>query len=495
MAVNFAKYQVQSLLGVCDEEVLKRWGMKQFLVVLMLAVAWSASTPANAQTAAGGQTIKGPDERFKTDILVVVAHPDDEGGVTPYLARAIYDEHKKVAVVFATRGGSGGNDYSREHGPALADIREQEARAACAKLGITNVWFLDGKDTASQNVLNSLANWGHGANLESLVRIIRLIRPEVIISWLPGIFIGENHGDHQAAGALATEAFDMANDPTAFPSQVAGASKRLEVYLEDLTPWQPKKLYFFSDADDQKQFAGTGPAYSVKEISPSQKKPYWRLAMDAATPHLTQFPTEIHQLTAMNDEQLNKFMDDPQHQWWAEPMTLIFGKAAVAGKPTDDVLANLAAGPALLHRKEEIDRHANSKDPWVTIGGPWFYYSAFYKVHALDLKTAEIPEIEIRAGTNLLVPIVIGHAKNEATEVTIAWRAPPGWKIARGEGKFLLPAESRTDLSVEFLTPESNKEELKNGNAEVVGVTVSEGGKSIADIRLKILLKASALPQ
>src|SRR5882757_4016718 len=269
------------------------------------------------------------DERYRADILLVVAHPDDEGGATPYLARAIYDEHKRVAVVFTTRGGSGGNDYSREHGPALADIREQEARQACAKLGITNVWFLDGKDTASQNVLNSLANWGHGANLESLVRIVRLTRPEVIISWLPGISIGENHGDHQAAGVLATEAFDFANDPAAFPAQVAGATKRLEVYLENLTPWQPKKLYFFSDADDQKQFAGTGPAYSVKEISPSQKKPYWRLAMDAATPHLTQFPAEIHQLTAMSDEQLNKFMDDPQHMWWTEPMTLIFGKAAI----------------------------------------------------------------------------------------------------------------------------------------------------------------------
>src|SRR5246500_460483 len=255
--------------------------------------------------------LPAPDERVKADILAVVAHPDDEGGVTPYLARAIYDEHKRVAVVYTTRGGSGGNDYTREHGPALADIREQEARQACAKLGITNVWFLDGKDTASQNVLNSLANWGHGANLEALVRIVRLTRPEVIISWLPGIFIGENHGDHQASGVLATEAFDLAGEPAAFPAQVAGASKRLEIFLENLTPWRATKLYFFSDADDQKQFVGSGPAYSIREVSSSQKKPYWRLAMDAAMPHLTQFPNEIHQMTAMSDEQLNKFMEDP----------------------------------------------------------------------------------------------------------------------------------------------------------------------------------------
>jgi LmbE family N-acetylglucosaminyl deacetylase len=469
--------------------------MKRFLVVLLLASACFAASPANAQSTAPVQTIKGPDERFKTDILVVVAHPDDEGGVTPYLARAIYDEHKRVAVVFATRGGSGGNDYSREHGPALADIREQEARQACAKLGITNVWFLDGKDTASQNVLNSLANWGHGANLEALVRIVRLTRPEVIITWLPGISIGENHGDHQASGVLATEAFDLANDPTAFPAQVAGASKRLEVYLENLTPWQPKKLYFFSDADDQKQFAGTGPAYSVKEISPSQKKPYWRLALDAATPHLTQFPAEIHQLTAMSDEQLNKFMDDPQHQWWTEPMTLIFGKAAVSGKPTDDVLANLDAGPALRHRKEELDRFADSRDPWVAIGGPWFYYNAFYSLHAPDLKPTEIPEIEIKAGTNLLVPIVIGHAKNKTSEVTVECQAPPGWKIIRGVGRYLLPPESRTELALEIVTPELNGQESKNGKPVEVSVSVSAGGKSIGDVRLKVLLKTSALPQ
>src|SRR5258705_13255081 len=60
------------------------------------------------------------DERFKADILLVVAHPDDEGGATPYLARAIYDEHKRVAVVFATRGGSGGEEYLRGHGAGLA---------------------------------------------------------------------------------------------------------------------------------------------------------------------------------------------------------------------------------------------------------------------------------------------------------------------------------------------------------------------------------------
>jgi hypothetical protein len=45
-----------------------------------------------------------PDERYKADILLVVAHPDDEVMATAYLAREIYDNHKKVAVVYETPG-------------------------------------------------------------------------------------------------------------------------------------------------------------------------------------------------------------------------------------------------------------------------------------------------------------------------------------------------------------------------------------------------------
>ncbi len=434
---------------------------------------------------------------MKADILVVVAHPDDEGAVTPYLARAIYDERKRVAVVFGTRGGSGGNDYSREHGPALADIREQEARAACAKLGITNVWFLEGKDTASQNVLNSLADWGHGANLEALVRIVRLTRPEVILSWLPGIFIGENHGDHQAAGVLATEAFDLAGDSTAFPAQVAGATKRLEVYLENLTPWQPKKLYFFSDADDQKQFDGTGPAYSIKEVSPSQKKPYWRLAMDAAVPHLTQFP-QILDLQKMSEEQLAKFMEDPNNSYWGEPMTLTLGKSWVTGEVKGDVFQGISSGYRLNSTIEcQGEEFKNTPRPLaeLSLGGPWGFYEAFRPKACMHLPAAKEPEIAIKAGTNLMIPISIRHDATKPMEISIEVKIPAGWKVVSGEGSFQLPQEDHTDLLVEITTPNLSAEELKKETAKTVAVRVSAGSKPIGEVHLKALLRASALAQ
>ncbi len=444
------------------------------------------------------QLIKGPDERFKADILVVVAHPDDEGGVTPYLARAIYDEHKRVAVVFGTRGGSGGNDYAREHGPALANVREMEARAACAKLGITNVWFLDGKDTASQNVLNSLANWGHGANLEKLVGIYRLTRPEVVITWLPSVFIGENHGDHQAAGVLATEAFDLSNDPTAFPSQIAGATKRLEIYLENLTPWQAKKIYYFSDARDDKQFAGKGPSYSIKEISPSQKKPYWRLALDAATPHLTQFPQEIEQISKLNDEQIEKMMGDPNTGWWTDPETLIFGKSLEEGKPTDDVFRGIKPGPF------SSETHALKQEDYFLLGGtklmlagPWRYYISFRIKHQLPaLPTAPVAEIAVRAGTTVEVPLVIQHDDPLVPlKVVLKVDAPAGWKVTTGQGELELPVERLTAVRVEVETPALPAEELKKATTQEIVVHAEASGKSIGDVKLRVALQNSALPQ
>jgi len=45
--------------------------------------------------------------------------------------------------------------------------------------------FLAARIPHSQNVLLSLANWDHGESLEQLVRLVRLTRPEVILTFLP----------------------------------------------------------------------------------------------------------------------------------------------------------------------------------------------------------------------------------------------------------------------------------------------------------------------
>ena len=466
--------------------------MKRFSLLFVLLFAVSHAIAQEPQK------IKGPDERYKVDILVVVAHPDDEGAVTPYLARAIYDLHKTVAVVFGTRGGSGGNDYRREHGPAMADVREIEARQACAKLGIDKVWFLGGKDTASQNVLNSLANWGHGQSLEEMVRLVRLTRPEIIITWLPSIFIGENHGDHQAAGVLATEAFDLADDATAFPAQLAGASKRLEPYLENLTPWQPKKIYYFSDAQDSKQFAGKGFAYSVREVSPSQKRPYWLLALRAAEPHQTQFPEEIHRWSSLSDEEIQKAMNDPNKLWWSEPETLIFGKAMVPGiKAADDPFAG-TEGSVDFHtelRTTIIGRETHRTE--LRMGGPWDFYRDFRKRHNLEsLPYAATPEIAIKSGTTLMIPIIVEHSPAMgASTVKITVETPQGWRVETGAGNFQLPVEKLSAMRVDIAVPTLSREETNSSKPQEITVHAEMDGKSIGEIKMRVALQNGGVPE
>ena len=469
--------------------------MNRLAKVLFLLSFGIATTRAVAQEP---QKIKGPDERYKVDILVVVAHPDDEGAVTPYLARAIYDLHKTVAVVFGTRGGSGGNDYRREHGPAMADVREIEARQACAKLGIDKVWFLGGKDTASQNVLNSLANWGHGESLEELVRIVRLTRPEIVITWLPGIFIGENHGDHQAAGVLATEAFDLANDPVAFPAQLARASKRLEPYLENLTPWQPKKIYYFSDANDQKQFAGHGFAYSVREVSPSQKKPYWLLAMRSAQSHLTQFPDAIEKWSTLSDDEIQKAMSDPNKLWWSEPETLIFGKAMVPGtKPTDEPFAGTAASSDFHSELPTTIIGRETHRIELRIGGPWDFYAEFRKRHNLEsLPTSSGPEIMVKSGTTLMIPMIVEHSPAMASStLKISANVPQAWRVESGTGTFQLPIEKMTALQLDVAIPSLTREEVNSSKPQEITIHAELDGKPIGEIRMKVALQNGGVPQ
>ena len=39
-----------------------------------------------------------------------------------------------------------------------------------------------------------------GQSIADMVRLIRLTRPDVILTWLPARVAGENHGGHQASG-------------------------------------------------------------------------------------------------------------------------------------------------------------------------------------------------------------------------------------------------------------------------------------------------------
>jgi LmbE family N-acetylglucosaminyl deacetylase len=448
-----------------------------------------AAQEAAAAHPAAAVPLRQQDERYKTDILLVVAHPDDEGAATAYLARAI-DEGKRVAVVFGTRGGSGANEVGGEQASALAAIREIEARRAVAMLGITNMWFLDGKDTASQNVLQSLSNWNHGEALQQLVRLMRLTRPEVVLTFLPGTFIGEDHGDHQAAGVLATEAFDLSADPVAFPEQLAGPTKRLESLLDNLRPWQPKKIYYFPDADKEEIFRGLGPQYSVKEVSKSFKHPYWRLALDGYLAHQTQAKSFAETVKAMSDAQIEKMVTTE----WGDSQKFVLGKSLVGGTVTGDIFENVNAD-AIAFRRPEISSDAQRPELSVELAGPWSFYAEFRRAHGLNhLPHPEPPEIALQVGTTLVIPLWVRNQTSSTQELTLAADLPNGWTLQAGAGKFSIGAKQTAAARLEITLP-ANGDAAKKNELQNVTVKAESGGKSIGAVQLRVELRKRALPQ
>src|SRR5579883_2984848 len=115
--------------------------------------------------------------------------------------------------------------------------------------------------------------------------------------------------------------------PQSFP-QLAQPRKVNETLLEGLQPWQPQKIYFFSDASEDKFIKGKGPQYPTTAISPSHHMPYWRVSIDTFRFHLTQYRNYIEKLQSLNDEQLEKLAAADQ-DGWATPVELVFGKSLV----------------------------------------------------------------------------------------------------------------------------------------------------------------------
>jgi LmbE family N-acetylglucosaminyl deacetylase len=431
------------------------------------------------------------DDRYKADILLVVAHPDDEGAATAYLARAI-DEGKRVAVVYGTRGSSGANEAGAEQAAALGAIREIEARRALAILGITNAWFLGGKDTASQNVLQSLANWEHGAALEQLVRLVRLTRPEVILTFLPGTFIGEDHGDHQASGVLATEAFDLAGDPATFPSQVAGPLRRLEPFLENLRPWQPKKIYYFPDADGEELFRGKGPEFSVKEIAKSSKQPYWRISVESFRAHQTQAKNFLDSLSKMDEAQIEKMAAS---DGWTDAQRFVLGKSLVGGNIAGDIFENISPG-SIPFVRAGVSPEPERPEVSAELGGPWSYYANFRREHGLNhLPHPEPPEIALQAGTSLVIPLWIRNPTSTAREITLSADLPAGWIVQSGTGQFTVAAKQVAAARVEINLAALGEAAKGKQEAREVAVRAESNGQSIGVVKLRVELRQRALPE
>jgi LmbE family N-acetylglucosaminyl deacetylase len=418
-----------------------------------------------------------PDARFKADILVMVAHSDDETVIAGYCARAA-DQKLRVAIVWMNGTGqsmNGGlNLVGPEQSASLAAVREIEGVRSAAVLGISNAWNLGGSDTASQNPLESLEGNDHGQMLGRMVRLVRLTRPEVIITWLPEFVTGENHSDHQASGLLATEAFDLAGDPTAFPEQVSPATEpgRYMNRTEALRPWQPQKLYYFANPTHDDFFAGKGPEYNVTDISPARGVSYAEIAKRTVAEHKSQFSST------------------DKADWAPHPVRFILGKSLVGGAATDDVVAGVVPGGIPFQRPPGYiaPKHAQ---PVMELGDPWHYYRLFWQAHGLDSLFGLVPsELSLTRGTRLNIPLVVDNPLDTPIDVNLSVRAPEGWKVVPEAPAHLAAHESRYCLRVQAASPAEVRREWQQFT-----VTAESQGQTIGTVPLRVQLSQDSLPQ
>jgi LmbE family N-acetylglucosaminyl deacetylase len=194
--------------------------------VLMLAVQ-----PARAQEVAmdAGRLAHALDRLSSTArVLYVAAHPDDENTrLLAYLANA---RHVSATYLSMTRGGGGQNLIGREQDALLDVLRTQELLAA-RRLDGARQRFTRMRDFGySKSAQETLSIWGHAEALGDVVRAIRSLQPDVVITRFDER--PPNHGHHTASAILAREAFTAAADPKQFPEQLS----------QGVTVWQAKRL-------------------------------------------------------------------------------------------------------------------------------------------------------------------------------------------------------------------------------------------------------------
>lgn len=174
---------------------------------------------------------------MRKTILVVAAHPDDPefafGGTVAKWVR----EGARAIYVICTKGNRGSSDP--EMSPEkLAFIRQKEQKAAAKIIGVAGVIFLDHNDGELMADLSFK---------EELVRLIRKLKPDIVLTHDPSYFYFKtrgfiNHTDHRACGEAVLDAvYPLARDLLSFPHHNE----------EGLTPHRVTEIYLtnFEDPD------------------------------------------------------------------------------------------------------------------------------------------------------------------------------------------------------------------------------------------------------
>ncbi|HEY8020439.1 MAG TPA: PIG-L family deacetylase, partial [Thermoanaerobaculia bacterium] len=260
-------------------------------------------------------------------LLVIGAHPDDEDtALLTYVSRTLGGE---AAYLSLSRGEGGQNLIGPELGVGLGLIRTRELLAA-REIDGGRQFFSRAFDFGYTRSLDeTLRLWPREALVEDAVRVVRRFKPQVVVSVFPAS-PQAGHGQHQAAGAVAPEAYRLAGDAAALP----------ELAREGLAPWRPQAFYrgaWF----DRNAATMTLP---LGGVDPLTGRSIFQLAMASRGMHRSQDMGRVLELGSQEDRLA-----------WVDGGAGKDGKGAFAG--IDTHLAAIAAPLADGAAKREIAAH------------------------------------------------------------------------------------------------------------------------------------------
>jgi LmbE family N-acetylglucosaminyl deacetylase len=246
------------------------------LTLVMTRVSAQQEPPAPGRGQSVADTLESIQKaRVVTRVLFTVAHPDDEAStLLTYLPHALGAD---TTLLTLNRGEGGQNAIGPEQGAQLGILRSSELSAAMNVEG-PHLLFTRVVDFGFSKTLDETLEKWNGMELEDMVRVIRMLRPQVVINGWGGQKTG--HGNHQDSGYQTPKAVEAAADPTKYPDQIA----------EGLKPWRAQLILdpVRATAQDEKVDYTGAWVVTADEISPIWGLSYRDISLQGYLHHRSQ---------------------------------------------------------------------------------------------------------------------------------------------------------------------------------------------------------------
>lgn len=362
-------------------------------------------------------------------VLMFGAHPDDENtAVMAYLARR---RHLRTVYFSATRGEGGQNRIGPEQGDLLGVIRTHELLAARR---------IDGGEQAFGSVVDfgfsktpeeTLKVWGEETLRRDMVRVIRQVRPDVIVARFPPRPASGGHGHHTAVGWMGPSAYEAAADPGQFPEL-------------GLPAWRARRYYYNIPTFSQRMedAAARRPGLLRVDLGgydPILGKSYAEIAGESRSMHRSQAMGAQQRKGSVpaffefvaGDEADEDLFEDVDTSWRRIPGTERVAARLAAAREQYDPRRPTAVLPHLLEALRAL----------ATLSGPEVAYKRGELVRAIELASGIWADAT--ADRWDLVPGGVLHVTVRALRRSgSAWR----WRTTRLEGLLETSIGTAVDL-------------------------------------------------